>query len=729
MKTMKKLILSLSIVASTFAFGQISEGGYPTTFKKTISGELRDTKIDYEVKKLQKPDLSQIIAKDYDASVKGEMYRIGVLKPASISFSNSGTWKTLSNGDKIWRLGIRVPEAMALSLYFTQDVKIPEGGKLHAYNQNHSQYIGGYTFNTPSFSAMEMVEGELITLEYYMPAGSTLYPTIEISNIGYYYRGVEDRIAAFREGKADYEKAEACQVDVACSDITGWEEQRDAVVQYTIVSGNSIGVCSASIINNTANDCKPYVLTANHCGEPTTSSELSNDVFYFNYQRPTCSPGNTNVYNGAKSQTMSGATLKASSELGTAPGSSSITGADFALFELNSAIPNSYNPFYAGWNRATASSPSGVGIHHPAGHEKKISTYTSSLVSATYNGGWSGAHWRVFWSATTNGHGVTEGGSSGSPLFNQNGQIIGHLSGGSSFCTQTSAPDLYGKIDRAWESEGNNTNQRLKPWLDPTGSGVTSLNGSYTPCSSGGNSGPCNASAAHSQGCDEYIENVSLNTINKTSGCTNYSDYTATSTNLSKGQSYTLTLTPFANGQSGAAYNDDEIAAWIDWNNDGDYTDSGEQIGYVIVAIGWSSVFNFTVPNTATLGSLKMRTRLSFQPDDGPISPCGITEWGEVEDYTVIISESGTANNIEELTLNSINIYPNPTNNSFTLDLGSNNENVKSIEVTDLTGRGVISFTNFSSKSIIDLTQEPSGIYLVKINSSLGNFTKKVIKF
>ncbi len=731
MKQMKKLILSLSIVASTVTFGQISEGGYPTTFKKTISGELIETKIDYEVKKLQKPKLSQIIAEDFDASVKGEMYRIGVLKPTSISFTNSGTWKTLPNGDKIWQLGIRVPGATALSLYFAQEVKIPEGGKLHAYNQNHSQYIGAYTYNTPSFRAMEMIEGELITLEYYMPVGSSEFPVIEISNVGYFYRGVEDRIAAFRDGQPAYQlKAEACQVDVACSEITGWEEQRDAVVRYTIVSGNSIGTCTASVINNTANDCKPYILTANHCGEPTTSSELSNDVFYFNYQRSTCSPGNTNVYNGAQSQTMSGASLKASSELGTAPGSSTISGADFALFELNSAIPSSYNPFYAGWNRSTTSSISGVGIHHPAGSEKKISTYTSSLVSATYNGGWSGAHWRVYWSATNNGHGVTEGGSSGSPLFNQNGLIVGHLSGGSSYCAQTGAPDLYGKIDKAWESEGNNANQRLKPWLDPTGSGVTSLNGSYTPCfNGGGNSGPCTASASHSQGCDEYIENVSLNTINKTSGCNNYSDYTATSTTLAKGQSYTLTLTPFASGQSGGAYNNDEIAAWIDWNNDGDYSDAGEQIGYVIVAAGWSSVFNFTVPNTATLGSLKLRTRLSFQPDDGPISPCGVTIWGEVEDYTVIISEAGAANSVDERLLNTINIYPNPTNNIFTLDLGSNNENVKSIEVTDLTGREIISYTNASSKSIIDLTQEPSGIYLVKINSSLGNFTKKVIKF
>ena len=110
-----------------------------------------------------------------------------------------------------------------------------------------------------------------------------------------------------------------------------------------------------------------------------------------------------------------------------------------------SSIPTSYNAYYAGWNNGTSGSPSGVSIHHPSGSAKKISTYNSSLSSATYNGGANSAHWMVTWSATTNGHGVTEGGSSGGPIFDQNGRIIGQLTGGSSYCTATGSPDLYGK--------------------------------------------------------------------------------------------------------------------------------------------------------------------------------------------------------------------------------------------------------------------------------------------
>jgi PKD repeat protein len=150
--------------------------------------------------------------------------------------------------------------------------------------------------------------------------------------------------------------------------------------------------------------------------------------------------------------------------------------------ELNSNIPSGYNAFFAGWNRANTAATSGVGIHHPAGSAKKISTFTSSLSSVSYNGGAPNAHWLVTWSSTANGHGVTEGGSSGSPIFNQNGQIVGQLSGGSSFCNAVNDPDLYGKMSSNWAANGTNNNARLQPWLDPTGSGVNSLAGTYNPC-------------------------------------------------------------------------------------------------------------------------------------------------------------------------------------------------------------------------------------------------------
>ena len=94
-------------------------------------------------------------------------------------------------------------------------------------------------------------------------------------------------------------------------------------------------------------------------------------------------------------------------------------------------------------------------------------------------------HWSVVWVATTNGHGVTEGGSSGSPIFNSTGLIIGTLTGGLSACSAGEAGtgtgpdeyDIYGKFFKHWDANGSTSDKQLKPWLDPAGSNPTTLSG------------------------------------------------------------------------------------------------------------------------------------------------------------------------------------------------------------------------------------------------------------
>ncbi len=916
---MKKrlLIAVLGLGFATFTNAQISEGGLPTSFQKTVVGEVSPFETnDYQIQELQKPNMDVIHADDARNDAKGTAYRIGENIPVDYTMMNSGTWMVLENGDKVWRLGIRIPDAKALGLYFSSPVEIPQGGKLFAYNESQSQYIGAYTANTPAFQAMEMIQGELITLEYYMPAGVTQLPTIEINEIGYMYRGVDGLIAAFDEGYSlnQNKTHQDCEVDVACSEGDAWSEQIDAAVRYSFVDGGTY-VCSASVINNTNNDCTPYILTANHCGDPTNTGDFAGHVWYFNYQRPTCTPGNTSSYSGALSQTMSGATFRASSSLGGFPaGTNQVDGSDFVLCEMTSDIPGGYNAFYAGWSRATAAATSGVGIHHPAGDEKKISTYTSSLSSATYNGGWSNAHWLVTWANTTNGWGVTEGGSSGSPIFDQNGRIVGHLSGGSSFCSTPTSPDLYGKFNRAWDMESTSANAQLEPWLDPGNTGAMTLDGTYAPCApsapnvdfvadqttvlpatavnftdlssgtptswswsvspgtgwsySGGTNansenpqitfntlgfytvtldatnaigtgsetkvdyievtnvvGPC-AGAGNSDcsagNANEFISGVTLNTLTNTSGCSDYTDYTSMSTTLTIGQAYDVTVEPSIMGSpinTGSAYTDDEIAVWIDFNGDNDFTDAGEQVGYVLVASGWSNVFNFTVPGTATTGDVVMRTRISYSPD-GAIEPCGTSSWGEVEDYTITLVSSGggsapvtnfvadqttvpegttvnftdlstnsptswawtitpgsgwaytggtnagsqnpsvlfstagtytvelTATNasgsdtetktsyitvtagssIDENSLNNISIYPNPTNGMITVNLNQVNVDIERVELRDITGRIISVVDNVNGNVEFDLSNQPSGVYFVTVNSLNTVITKKIVK-
>ncbi len=135
--------------------------------------------------------------------------------------------------------------------------------------------------------------------------------------------------------------------------------------------------------------------------------------------------------------------------------------------------------------------------------------------------------------------------------------------------------------------------------------------------------------AAGTDWSDEWIAKVQLGTINKTSTGTGYSDFTTVSTNLTRGASTSLTLTP---GFAGSAYSEYWIV-WIDYNKDGDFADTGEKVyqGYGTTA----KTGSFTVSSTASTGTTRMRIAMKYGAY--ATSSCGTFSYGEVEDYTVNI--------------------------------------------------------------------------------------------
>jgi PKD repeat protein len=266
--------------------------------------------------------------------------------------------------------------------------------------------------------------------------------------------------------------SESCHVNINCSpEGDGWKTTKRGVAKLYFREGSSWYVCSGTLVNNAKNDGKPYFLTADHCGGTASINDRSVWQFHFNFERPSCDNNSTPTYN-----VLTGCTLKARGPLSG--------GSDFQLLELSSIPPLSWFPYYNGWDRNTNGATSGVSIHHPQGDIKKISTYTESLTSSTPTIDGlrmaDNSAWRVYWKATTNGHGVTEGGSSGSPIFNANRQVVGTLSGGGASCSSLTSPDYYGKFSYHWASNGTTNPNKLQPWLDPDNSNITSLNG-YDP--------------------------------------------------------------------------------------------------------------------------------------------------------------------------------------------------------------------------------------------------------
>ncbi|MCF6341297.1 MAG: T9SS type A sorting domain-containing protein, partial [Bacteroidales bacterium] len=156
------------------------------------------------------------------------------------------------------------------------------------------------------------------------------------------------------------------------------------------------------------------------------------------------------------------------------------TGSDFKLLLLTDEMPEGFFPWYNGWDWSGEVSPGGVCINHPEGDIKMVSTYSQAVVSVRYNNpapDENGLYWKVNWTETQSGFGVTEGGSSGSPLLNPAGNIIGSLTGGQASCTFPEEPDYYGKFSYSWESNGSDSTRQLKYWLDPDNTGVPSLKG------------------------------------------------------------------------------------------------------------------------------------------------------------------------------------------------------------------------------------------------------------
>jgi len=259
-------------------------------------------------------------------------------------------------------------------------------------------------------------------------------------------------------------------VNVSCSEGDNWQMQKGGVARVTTKIGDDLFTCSGSLVATTNNTCNPYFLFADHCAcyddVYSSSSDLNQWIFYFNYEANYCI-GIT----GILSQSITGCQIKAHDSYGLTS-----TGSDFFLVLLNNDVPNNYYPYYNGWSRSTMASTSGVSIHHPGGIIKKISTYSTTL--ANYS-----THWEVKWTSTTNGHSVTSSGSSGAPLFNSSKQIVGTLTGGSSYCDEPDEPDYYGKFSYHWSSNGTTSDKQLKPWLDPTNTGATYINGiNYVDC-------------------------------------------------------------------------------------------------------------------------------------------------------------------------------------------------------------------------------------------------------
>lgn len=224
---------------------------------------------------------------------------------------------------------------------------------------------------------------------------------------------------------------------------------------------------------------------------------------------------------------------------------------------------------------------------------------------------------------------------------------------------------------------------------------------------------------------DAGVTNVTLNTINRTSGIDEGYVLTSESTTLNPDGSYTLSVT-FGGTEASAP------VVWIDWNRDGEFADSESITGF-----SWYPTFPdntqeliFTVPSDAVKGETRMRVYAKAGITGPPRNACATTDaGGDIEDYVIDIQDAVIAS-LHSTSFNpkdQIHVYPSPTSSSITIDT-KGFEDITSIKVYNGAGQTVYwSEAPNTFNNSINIDGEP-GIYIVEVSSAQRTERATIVK-
>lgn len=412
-------------------------------------------------------DVSKLAVEDQKSAAIALPYRYAIARPVDgVSLDAKGdlggSWTELADGRWLWRLAISAEDAVSLDLGFSR-FRLPHGAQLWFSDTEHKVVRGPYTdADNPRDGQLwlPMVPGERALLEVIVPAEQRAFLSLQLARVNQGYRGMVGVPGA---------KSGTCNVDTICTQGDAWREQIRSVGRYTFNSGGSSFLCTGQLVNKTTGDADPLFLTANHC--LSTQAEAATLVVYWKYENPSCR---------AVDSAANGVALPISNAGATQSGASLVANyvpSDMTLLRLNAAPPLAADAYWSGWDRRDLAPVSAVGIHHPAGHEKRISFENDSLSIADYEpspGGNTTTHLKIAdWDL-----GTTEGGSSGSGIWNADKRLVGTLHGGFAACGNNDA-DYYGRFFSDW-SGGGTAATRLADHLAPSGTAPTTLDGRGT---------------------------------------------------------------------------------------------------------------------------------------------------------------------------------------------------------------------------------------------------------
>lgn len=296
------------------------------------------------------------------------------------------------------------------------------------------------------------------------------------------------------------------------------------------------------------------------------------------------------------------------------------------------------------------------------------------------------------WSGATDAVGVT-----GYDVY-QGASLIGSTASTTYTVNSLSPSTTYSFTVRAKDAAGNIS-------IASNTATVTTLAGSTVTY--------CTATATNT--ADERIGNVTFGSINNTStGTAGYENFTSISTNVTRGTANTISITPV---WTSTKYNE-AYAVYIDYNRDGDFTDSGELAWTRAGSQTTPVTGSITIPATASLGSTRMRVMMQY--NSIPSSSCGSYTYGQVEDYTlnILSSARGEDFNINNL-MTDIKLYPNPVRDLLNIS----NTTVEDYKIFDMGGKLINS--GKIERGTVNVSQLTAGAYTIQIGETSKRFIKK----
>jgi hypothetical protein len=442
MKKKNWLVLLSSLFFASRLVAQLSEPAMPYS----ISNKLKPVdKYEIITGFDQKKALADSAA--FHSRLKGRKF--AQMLSSNIHPYQYGQWNEVENG-RVWRVGICSPNAYSLYLVFGTYHLLP-GVKLFVYRPNLSAAAGAFSSknnNRSNSLTVAPLAGDSLIIEMDIPDDIDRFGELVLTRIGHDFVnefGLTKKAAMSEKG------SDSCMIDINCSLGSNWQNEKRAVCKLL---ANGL-LCTGSLINTVDGRNNKYLLTAYHCID--TFESANGAVFYFNYEKKKC-----NGTYPSDPPSISGSELIAS---GTGQ-------LDFALVRLSQAPPVMWKPYLAGWDASGDAPQSATCIHHPNGDVKKISVDYDALSTGSFGEGFNNdSHWIVNqWDV-----GSTQGGSSGSPIFNNMHRICGTLTGGEADCANP-IYDYFNKFSLAWNANAD-TFKQLKHWLDPQGTNTAIIDG------------------------------------------------------------------------------------------------------------------------------------------------------------------------------------------------------------------------------------------------------------